>query len=86
MSSSRVSSPPKRGVAGDECGDRVGGEDTQEEPRGGPGIAEIEEIFRLDKPPDPDAVHRPSSITGREGMRAERIDRCGRRQHVLTLE
>ena len=54
--------PPQRGVAGDEGGDRVGREDAEEEPRRGTGIAEIEQILRLDEPADPDPVHRPPAV------------------------
>ncbi len=64
----------------------MGSEDAEEEPCRGPGIAEIEQILRLGKPSDPDAVHSPPAIVGWHGMRAERIYGCGGRQHILTLE
>jgi len=64
----------------------MGGEDAEKEPRCGSGIAEIQQILRLDKPADPDAVHRPPAFADWGSMGAQRIDRCCGGQHVLTFE
>src|SRR6516165_10971583 len=64
----------------------MGGEDTKQEPSRCPGIAEIEQILRLDEPTDSDAVHRPSAVADWRSMRTERIDGCGGCLHVLALE
>ena len=55
----------QRGVAGEEGGERMGGEQPHEEPRAGAGIAEIEHVVGLAQPADADAVDAPATVARR---------------------
>ena len=76
----------QRGVAGEEDGDGMAGDDAHEEPRAGAGIAEIDDVLRLYEAADPDAVDMPAPRRLAVDLGAERAHRLGGAQHVLALE
>src|SRR5439155_1597220 len=61
----------QRSVAGNKRGDRVGGENPEQQPRRGSGIAEIEQVFGLVEAADPDTVHGPSAVARRGDLLVE---------------
>src|SRR5207253_6677008 len=78
--------PPQRRVAGDEGSDRMSGENAEEEPSRGPGIAEIEQVLWFHEPADPDPVDRPAAVVDPCRVRPEGVERRGGRQHILALQ
>jgi hypothetical protein len=76
----------QRRVAGDEGGERVGGENAEQEPRRGAGIAEIDHILGLGQTADPDPVDAPAPVFAALDPGAHRTQRGGGGQHVLAFK
>jgi uncharacterized protein (TIGR02300 family) len=76
----------QRGVAREQAGERLAGEDAHQQAGARAGVAEVEHLLGLGEPGLAAALHAPAARAQPLDRHAQRAHRPRRAQHVLALE